>query len=104
MFLFARLLGFRHVDDAGTLVCGTVWEEREFVLEAVQTNGLFGDVSCVFWSVGTWRLRWRRRAVSCIVIQGPRSAGCRRGDGEGEALNQPGEAGGDNRGSDHADL
>ena len=45
MFLFARLLGFRHVDDAGTLVCGTVWDEREFVLEAVQRNGPFGDAA-----------------------------------------------------------
>jgi len=57
VFLFARLLGFRHVDDAGTLVCGTVWDERELVLEAVQRNGPFGDAA-----VGGAELAQRRAA------------------------------------------
>ena len=49
--------GVWHVDDDGTCVCGTVWDEREFVVEAVQGNGPFGDAA-----VGGAELAQRRAA------------------------------------------
>ena len=45
MFQSARLLERRHVDEVGVWVCVTLWEEWDFVFEAVQRNGSFGDAA-----------------------------------------------------------